>query len=225
MRGLACKKGRGRHLYVYSKSGREGAGANGGGQESEKVDEESHSLPLLDVSCIFTYTRTVSHAYIHMHTHTLVKRCLVHFVSCPAGIINIQYSLSAISRFVNDLFSLNVVFDKRTSLLEHFWSCPGEFYFGSPSVFVSGSVFLRGLEPFSSFSRAPFKYFQQFQRARSETGLGTPFMLVGVVTPMLRLDSIFVLASAPTSPEPGLCSAFVSADAASTPELRESWEI
>jgi hypothetical protein len=112
----------------------------------------------------------------------------VHFVSCPAGIINIPYSLSAISRFVKDLFSLNVVFDKRTSLLEHFFFVLPQRILFWASVFVDGSVF-RGLEPFSSFSRALFKYFQQLQRARSDLGLGTPFML------------------------------------ASTPELREGWEI
>jgi hypothetical protein len=48
IRALVLRKG-GRHLYMYIKSGREGAGTNGGGQESEKVDEESHSLPSLDV--------------------------------------------------------------------------------------------------------------------------------------------------------------------------------
>jgi hypothetical protein len=104
------------------------------------------------------HTQTVSHAYVHMNTHTLVKKSLVHFVSCPTGMINNQHLLSVISRFVKGLFSMNVVFDKRAGLLEHFWSCPGEFCFGFPSsstaLFSSvvWSPFQVFPEPFSNIS-------------------------------------------------------------------------
>jgi len=156
-------------LNIYVRTTR--VGGRGAGGERERFH-----------AC--THERWHKYTYIHMHAHTLLKRSLVHFCPCPIfAECNFPFSQWLV-------LAVRGVWQKDQSL-GAFLVLPRIILFWA-SVFVISCFLLRSLETFSSFSRALFRNFQQLQRALSDLGLGTPFMLVGVDTPpVLRLASIF----------------------------------